>query len=350
MTMAISDELLDGTVRHSVYLERYKRSVIRDVLKLLDKTDSDISRSLVRRDIQNMSPRQISALYKVLRRKIDDGYERIFKVLQKEIDELSEYEAKWQLDLFKQNVPVKLDYVMPSEEQLIASVMSRPFSGKILKEWWKDVPKDTFTAVKGAIRQGYVDGQTTGQIIRAIRGTRTSKGIMDKSKRNIEAVVRTSLAHTANTARNVVYRRNKVLIKRVEWVATLDSRTSAICRARDGKTYPVDSGPRPPAHANCRSTTVPVLKSLRELGIKVDEAKIAETRASMNGQVPAEMNYDQWLRKQPVSFQNEVLGIKKGQLFRAGLKMDRFVDRQGNELNLSQLRERESAAWAKSGL
>ena len=120
MTMAISDELLDGTVRHSVYLERYKRSVIRDVLKLLDKTDSDISRSLVRRDIQNMSPRQISALYKVLRRKIDDGYERIFKVLQKEIDELSEYEAKWQLDLFKQNVPVKLDYVMPSEEQIIA--------------------------------------------------------------------------------------------------------------------------------------------------------------------------------------------------------------------------------------
>jgi hypothetical protein len=82
----------------------------------------------------------------------------------------------------------------------------------------------------------------------------------------------------------------------------------------------------------------------------VDEAKVAETRASMNGQVPAEMNYDQWLRKQPVSFQNEVLGIKKGQLFRAGLKMDRFVDRQGNELNLSQLRERESAAWAKSGL
>ena len=348
--MALSDDILDETVKHSVYLERYKRGVVRDIIKLLNETEADVSTSVLRSELQNMSPRQLQKLYRVIRRKIDDGYTRIFRVLQKEIDELAVYEGQWQMDLFDNTVPIKLNFESASEEQLIAAVMARPFSGKVLKEWWRDVPEATFTQVKQVIRQGYVDGETTDQIIRAIRGTRTTKGVMDKSRRSVEAVVRTSLAHTANTARKVVYERNKRVIKGYEWVATLDSRTSAICRARDGKIYEKDKGPMPPAHANCRSTTIPVIKSLKELGIDVDEGITRETRASMNGQVSAELNYDQWLRKQPVAFQNEVLGRKKGQLFRAGITMERFIDRQGNELTLDQLKQRESAAWAKAGL
>ena len=136
----------------------------------------------------------------------------------------------------------------------------------------------------------------------------------------------------------------------MEWVSTLDGRTTAICRAYDGKTFPTDSGPRPPAHPSCRSTTIPVIKSLRELGIDADEVPNASTRSSMNGQVSDELNYDRWLRTQKNTFQNEVLGRKKAKLFRAGLKMDRFIDRKGNELTLDQLKQRDSAAWAKAGL
>ena len=347
--MAISDDILDETVKHSVYLERYKRSVIRDILKLLRKTEDGVIKSVLRKELQDMKPRELQRLYLTLRKEIDRGYTQIFKLLQDEIDELAKYEGQWQMDLFANTVPVNIDFTTAADEQLIAAVMARPFAGKILREWWRDVPEQTFSLVRNTIRQGYIDGISTPEIIRQLRGTRTTPALLNKSRRSIETVVRTSLAHTANVARNVVYVKNKRVIKGYKWVATLVSRTSAVCRARDGKIYQKNKGPLPPAHPNCRSTTIPVIKSLKEMGLDTKDLP-QETRASMNGQVSAELNYDQWLRKQPRAFQDEVLGKSKGQLFRAGVTMERFVDRQGNELNLAQLKQRESAAWAKAGL
>ncbi len=58
------------------------------------------------------------------------------------------------------------------------------------------------------------------------------------------------------------------------------------------------------------------------------------------GTVPAMTSYDTWLRKQPTVFQNEVLGIRKARAFRKGLKLDKFIDRKGNELTLVQLKEK----------
>jgi hypothetical protein len=90
-----------------------------------------------------------------------------------------------------------------------------------------------------------------------------------------------------------------------------------------------------------------VLKSLRQLGIKADEVPVKSTRASMNGQVSSELNYDGWLRKQPREFQDDVLGVQKARLFRKGLTMERFVDKEGREFTLKELEKREAEIWAK---
>jgi len=154
----------------------------------------------------------------------------------------------------------------------------------------------------------------------------------------MEATVKTALSHTANVARESVYKANEDVIKGVQWVSTLDGRTSAICMARDGIVYPPDKGPRPPAHWNCRSATIPILKSWKELGI--DAKEIDEgTRASMNGQVPAGQNYDSWLRTQSADFQNDVLGKGKADIFRDGTSVTKFVDKSGRELTLAELRK-----------
>ena len=71
----------------------------------------------------------------------------------------------------------------------------------------------------------------------------------------------------------------------------------------------------------------------------------------MDGQVPADMTYQDWLRKQPASRQDDILGVTKGKLFRqGGLTLDRFVDRAGRELNLTELRKKNAEAFAKAGL
>ena len=149
-------------------------------------------------------------------------------------------------------------------------------------------------------------------------------------------------------AREQTYAENEDLIKGVQWVSTLDDKTSPVCRGRDGIVYESDRGPRPPAHPNCRSTTTPVLKSWKELGINLKEAP-AGTRASLNGQVPATETYNSWLKKQPVEFQDDVLGPARGKLYRkGGVSMDKFTDASGDQYTLKQLRRREAAAFKKA--
>ena len=161
-------------------------------------------------------------------------------------------------------------------------------------------------------------------------------GVTALNKRQAQALVSTAVAHTANEARQTFYGANDDLIKGVQWISTLDARTTPICQSRDGTIYPVDSGPRPPAHFRCRSSTAPVLKSYKELGIDLDEAP-AGTRASMDGQVPEAETYQSWLKKKPAAFQDEVLGPTRAKLFREGMELDRFVDQSGKEYTFNQL-------------
>lgn len=66
-------------------------------------------------------------------------------------------------------------------------------------------------------------------------------------------------------------------------------------------------------------------------------------RASLllSDEMPAELDYDAWLRPQSNVFQDEVLGPSKRKLFRAGVPMEHFVSRVGDDLTSAQLKVRE---------
>ena len=70
--------------------------------------------------------------------------------------------------------------------------------------------------VEGAIRLGWAEGETIDQITRRIRGSRKLQykdGILEKSRREIEALVRTAINHTSNVARNSLYQAMRILSK-----------------------------------------------------------------------------------------------------------------------------------------
>lgn len=112
-----------------------------------------------------------------------------------------------------------------------------------------------------------------------------------------------------------------------------------ICQARDGKVYTLENALYPPAHVNCRSSTVSVLKSWEAMGLKNPDGR---TRASMNGQVAQTETYQTWLAKQPHEFQNEVLGKARANLYRAGTPLDKFVDSSGHTYTLAELKAKEA--------
>jgi SPP1 gp7 family putative phage head morphogenesis protein len=257
------------------------------------------------------------------------------KSLTKDLNELAAYEAEFQGSIIKRvSTEVATGFtVQPTAEQLKAAVHSRPFQGRILREWSKDWDTASFRRVRDSIRISFIEGESTETAIRRIRGTRSlgyRDGILEISKRGAETLVRTAIAHTANASKEAFFAANPNAIQGVVYSAVLDARTTLRCASLHGKMFPVGKGPRPPQHCNCRSTTY----------------------ACLPGDDPAkEESYSTWLRRQPAEVQDDALGKTKGQLFRrGGLEIEKFIDASGKGYTLDQLRQRESAAFEKAGL
>ncbi len=360
----VNEAIRDRTRQHQIRLESYKDGEVRRILKLLDKSERDIIAKLKARGIRiagrpfdpgAASTQRLEALLQAIRESNTAAMRRISEQIQGDLRELAKHETAWAANTITNSFPeaAAIEAVQPNIAQVAAAAIATPFQGKLLKDWVKDLDRASYTRLKEAIQIGVVEGETIPQIVRRIVGTRANRysdGILTWTRRSATALVRTAVNHINTQATNAVFQANADLIKGVRWDSVLDSRTTPICQARDGKVYPVNSGPRPPAHINCRSSIVAITKTWRELGVNIDEAD-AQTRASMNGQVPAELTYGLWLKGQPRSFVEEVLGAKKARLFLDGkLPIERFVNRAGIPLTLAQLARLESAAWTRAGL
>jgi hypothetical protein len=362
--------LLDAEIAHQVDLQKYSNGVVRRMIGILNKADTDLFVQLMLA-LDEVGPdsftvERLDAMLASVRALNARAYQQVGAELTEEMRDLVEYEGGFQLQLFRQALPVQISLSSVSAEVVYAAAMARPFQGRLLREWASSIEADRMARIRDTVRIGYVEGLPTPEIVRRVRGTRArayEDGIIQIDRRNAEAVVRTAISHTAGTTRDRFYEANGDLIKALNWASTLDGRTSEICRLRDGKHYhpqthapighklPYLGGPGR-AHWQCRSSGVPVLKSWKELGAAADVEQFSQTtRASLDGQVPADMTYGQWLKKQSAAMQDRVLGPTRGALFRrGGIELERFANDKGQWLTLDQLRERDAAAFATAGL
>lgn len=368
MPESVNERLADEAVRHAVYFDRFSNGVVRRIIALLNRVDDDLAAQLIaameRLPVESFTVERLESLLQSVYALNKQAYQAAGLELTKELRDFTFYEVGYQQDLFKHVLPVQISFNTVVAEQVYSAALSRPFQGKLLSEWSSKIEADRMARIRDMVRMGYVEGQTTSQIVQRIRGTRAKgyeDGVIEIDRRNARAVVQTALSHTAGFAKDRFYTENKDLVKAVKWLSTLDGRTSEGCRLRDGLKYenethkpvghkiPWLAGPGR-LHWNCRSTSSPVTKSWRELGIPIDEMEPG-TRASMDGQVPADMTYADWLKKQPAGRQDDVLGPMRGKLLRdGGLELDRFYSDKGKYLTLDELRVRDAAAFAKAGL
>lgn len=366
----VNEVLLELVAHRAIDREQYSTYVARRMVRMLARTDArlaaEIASSLTRVSADSFRIQRLTSMLSSVRELNAQTYAAINQALNNEIDAFSAHEAAANYELMLRVIPKQLEFRIAgvAATQIQAAVLARPFQGHLLSEWGSKIEADRMLVVRNAIRGGIVEGRTISQIVGDIRGTKTRQyldGALSKPRRELETVVRTAVSHTAAVARDVFVKENVDIVASVRWLSVLDQHTSSPCRIRDGLQYtavghkPVDhkipwgAGPGR-FHFNCRSTSVPVIKSWRQFGLSVDELPPG-TRASMSGQVPANLSYRDWFLQQPASRQEEILGPARSALIRkGGLKVPDFYTSTGVELTLDQLRLRDAASFARAGL
>lgn len=161
-------------------------------------------------------------------------------------------------------------------------ILAYNWSGKEFSKRIWGHQKRTQTKIRAALVQGVNLGRHSSVVARDIAKA------LDVSYNQAEALVRTETTFFHEMASQESYK--EAGIERYEILATLDSRTSQICREQDGRVYKqkeYEPGKNaPPFHVRCRSTTVPVIDDY-----------VFEERRRAGAELIPNMTYSEWEKR-----------------------------------------------------
>lgn len=358
-----NDKLQDHAVRHLVHLTKLQNKQVKTILDFLEsEVIPDLMDEIEKRarkidhygyDTGKATTKRLKNMESAIAEIVKQGRKGIRKRLEADLVDLAKHEAEHSVDTIKDVLPIEWDAALPGTDTLRSAILTDPMDGSPLNDWLKKLDRDTRDRLNRTIKRGLVEGQSVDDIVKAVRGTKRNgytDGVLNATRRNAEAIVRSGVIHASTRARHEFAKANDDLIKGEQIVVTLDDRTCSICGPEDGKVYDLSKGPRPAFHPNCRCTTVPVTKSWRDLGIDKGEID-STTRASMDGQVPTSQTYPQWLKKQSRETVEDALGKSRAKLFLDGqMDVKRFTNQRGKVLSLKELRQKDKEAFEKAGL
>jgi len=385
---------LTALLVHQIGLMRLSGSIRNEVIRIIDDTEPALEEAIQRvlsksRGLSSPADvRRLRNLMAEVRTIRLDAMAASSQVWSRRLTELALAEPRHVDGALKTVSLTQLTTTLPTSANLRSIVRVGSLEGRTLGQWASQLVGADLRRIEAQIRIGLVQGEDVAAITRRVVGTsamQSRDGVLGTTRREVGSITRTVVNAVANAAKRLFYVGNSDLFSSELYVATLDSRTTPICRALDGKTFPVGEGPIPPLHHQCRSLRVAVLDGgaigsrpakssteamlLREF-TATNKLPSAKTRDALprgtkgqfdlfkrqrvrelTGTVPARVDYQTWLTSQSAEFQDDVLGKARGRLFRTGkLRLDRFVNRSGDEIPLSRLARTERRAFIAAGL
>jgi len=330
-----SHEIIDGSIRNEIALQRYIKREVRLMLELFEDYDVKLARlirAMYREKMQIGSP-QYKAMISAVAALRAELLGKAKKKVQLVLSEVSEVEHKKEWELLLAALLLKSNMPRPpsTTEALKEPFSSGASSASTLGVWLSALSAVDFARIRDALTLGVSQSDSVDLAVARVVGTKDKKfrdGVVAFSRNNIRALTATAIAHVVQFFRAHLWSNTPGVVGMM-WTAILDTRTTAICRARDnkvvmfGSTPPPDGasllipqGARPPAHPNCRSRMVALQK----------------------GAMPTRETFDEFLRAQTVENQNKILGDTKAGMFRRGeVALDGFVDDTGQEFTIKQL-------------
>lgn len=179
------------------------------------------------------------------------------------------------------------------DKRSIEKALSKPWTtdGRTFSDRLWSNKASLITTLQTELTQAIIQGKNPQTIVDVI-----AKKVGETDKKKMERLVMTESAYIAQNGQRDAYK--SIGVEEFEVLATLDSKTSEICRAMDGKHFPMSQYEigvtAPPFHPWCRSTTVPYFN---------DEFTVDEQRAMRDPEtgeyqtVPSTMKYKDWYEK-----------------------------------------------------
>lgn len=163
---------------------------------------------------------------------------------------------------------------------------------------WKRKDK-LLNALDTELRQGLITGKKPDEITKVISDR------LEVSKSNAKRLVLTESSAIHSQSRKAMY--EKMGVEKYEVVATLDLRTSDICRKLDGKVFDVKDYERgvtaPPFHVYCRSTTVPYYND--DVQAEIENTRMARDPDTGKSVRVGNLTYKEWYKKYIVEYNDK---------------------------------------------
>lgn len=355
---SFAEIMADETTAHTFTLLRVAGGMRGKALGILDNLFSELTRE-TEKYAKLANPN--GARYRELEIETGKIIQAAYKVIQKsslaDLERVAVAQDTWANTALNKAVGVnvytkKLD---PRKLELLAA--GKVLEGHPLSTWWQGQSEDLRRRFSGEMSKGILLGESVGDLTKRVLGNVTkpdlsTPGLKKKAQRDATALVRTSVMAVSNAAAIESFR-NKETVKGMEWLSTLDGRTTIICIGLDGKQWrfpdlePVGHDkkfPGPIAHVQCRSRQIPVTYTWAELAKKKvpefdnrniqqaitqaleDEgeppekiaAAISNARASIDGPVKASHTFQSWAENKGAKFITEVIGPGRYELYNAG--------------------------------
>lgn len=362
----------DDSDRHNLYLQKLAAGLFNaEVYPSLEAARLAVRAMLL--DAEELKTiAEVRRMQARITKEVNKTYGAGWNSATKGLEETALYEAAWQVNAINQYSAAAL--AVPANKKVLSyinqSIMSLTSGQRINHGVWAEFVNGSKSSVaqayNGAVINGYQNGLTVNQIARDIKAT--TDGLLS---REAETLARTGMAHYANGARDAMAADNADILKFRVFSATFDNRTTLICRSLGGKSYPITdlNYPKLPLHYGERSSYYFVTDESEigqgkktAIGGRTDGSDINPRRKLRYrgkrdkdifrpGQIDADVTQDQWLRSQPRWFVESALGKDRSKLFLDGnMRIDKFTDMQGKPINLSRLRELDSAAFERASL
>ena len=389
--------LLNDQASHELYLARLASGILNS--KMFPAQEALYRRiRLLLLDAENInSRRKLAVITKAVKKAVEEDMAAAWEDVTKELREVAVYEAAFYAQMLGAYGAAELSVPKAKTitEYIDDSLMSLQSGARSSVGTWSEFVESNVTnharEFDNAIKAGYVQRESMGQTVQRVKAV--TEGVL---KREAETLTRTGMQHYSIQARDAMAEDNLDIIDRRYYNTVFDNRRTLLCASRHGKTWKMDddSFPALPAHYNCRSSWIFLLKGQAELPstraavggrdtaearrlFEEKQARLAATRAKRAeeraegkvtpetasqvrykgkkdanifkpGQIDANTGVDTWLRDQPPWYIEDTLGKTKAKLFMSGeYKLERFVDATGRPLTIAQLKARDEALFKR---